>query len=289
MKWYIKVLKQYADFKGKANRKEFWLFVLINILVLTILSALLGQSDIYAARVIITLYFFATLIPSLAVTVRRLHDGGNSGWWILIGLIPVIGYVWLFILLIKGSRYEEIIDTGKAILLEQNEVNNTASVKEMKCPQCNNKVLTILGVKYSEGVSLATTIAFGAIGNIIAGKYAAKNKTTSPIQYKCDKCKNKFISPPLEASPEEILPEACKITFRRVGNFAGAWVPQMVYLNGIKIGAVKNGKMISFYTSVKSNTLFVTDQHGVAFKSYYNFEAQPGENRVIPFNRKFYD
>jgi uncharacterized membrane protein YhaH (DUF805 family) len=117
MKWYLKVLRQYADFSGRAQRKEYWMFLLFNILILlgiAIIPGLIGttiaqQSEIFAnvSGVIIILYFFAMIIPSFAVTVRRLHDVNRSGWMLLIFLIPVFGIIKLLILLCKDSNIGE--------------------------------------------------------------------------------------------------------------------------------------------------------------------------------------
>jgi hypothetical protein len=92
---------------------------------------------------------------------------------------------------------------------------------------------------------------------------------------------------PLEAAADEYLSAPCTINFERVSSFVGMAVVQIVYLNGVKIGPIKNGKTVSFATAVKYNTLYVTDQGGVAFKGNYRFEAQPGGTVNVRFNRKF--
>lgn len=108
MQWYLKVLRQYADFSGRARRTEFWMFVLFNaiaIVILTILDNLLGLSSssmgggsIYVSGGILTgIYQLAVLVPSLAVGARRLHDTGRSGWWQLIALIPLVGAIILIV------------------------------------------------------------------------------------------------------------------------------------------------------------------------------------------------
>jgi DNA-directed RNA polymerase subunit RPC12/RpoP len=157
----------------------------------------------------------------------------------------------------------------------------------LKCPYCGSSELQVVGTKGSTGKALATTIAFGAIGNLVAGANAAGDLTTSEIQYKCASCKKKFDSWPLDATPEEYLPAPCTIHFERVGSFVGMAVPQIVYLNGAKIGPVKNGQTVDFLTYLKYNTIFVTDQHGLAFKGSHRFEALPGGNIPVRFNRKF--
>lgn len=97
MNWYFKVLKQYADFNGRARRKEYWFFVLFNAIVGVILYFV-------GVGVLSTIYSIFIFIPSLAVVVRRLHDIGKSGWMILIALIPIAGGIWLLILMFTDSQ-----------------------------------------------------------------------------------------------------------------------------------------------------------------------------------------
>ena len=120
MEWYIKVLKNYANFKGRARRKEYWMFVLINfiiyiafmilIIIIEVISGVIYVSDLKIIitslmtlftvtpfSVILSLYVLAILVPSLAVSVRRLHDIGKSGWFILISLIPIVGSIILLV------------------------------------------------------------------------------------------------------------------------------------------------------------------------------------------------
>lgn len=108
MKWFIKVLKQYVDFKGRARRKEYWMFVLFYSIFLIITSILditlgIGFGDTGTGPITL-LFYLAILIPGLAVTVRRLHDVGKSGWMMLIQLIPIIGTIWLLVLLVTNSN-----------------------------------------------------------------------------------------------------------------------------------------------------------------------------------------
>jgi len=111
MNWYLKVLKQYADFSGRARRKEYWMFALFNmifIIVAMILDNVLGLTvGELPYGVLYFLYAFAVLIPGLAVSVRRLHDVGKSGWMILIALIPIIGAIWLLVLTVTDSNSGE--------------------------------------------------------------------------------------------------------------------------------------------------------------------------------------
>ncbi|MPT30741.1 DUF805 domain-containing protein [Epilithonimonas hungarica] len=103
MNWYLKVLKQYADFNGRARRMEYWMYTLFNALFLiaaTILDNILGLNFSSEIRYgfIYLIYSLFTLLPGLAVAVRRLHDVDKSGWFILIAFIPLIGAIWLLIL-----------------------------------------------------------------------------------------------------------------------------------------------------------------------------------------------
>ena len=108
MSWYLEVLKKYAVFDGRARRKEYWMFFLINIVVSVVLIAidkLIGTFSHQAGFGLLQgLYSLALLIPSIAVTVRRLHDTGRTGWWILIGLVPVVGGIILLIFMVLDSE-----------------------------------------------------------------------------------------------------------------------------------------------------------------------------------------
>ena len=101
MSWYLQALKKYAVFSGRSRRMEYWYFVLFNIIVsivLGVIDGLLGTSGSYAGAGLLSgIYGLAVLIPSLAVTVRRLHDTDRTGWWILIALVPLIGVIVLLV------------------------------------------------------------------------------------------------------------------------------------------------------------------------------------------------
>ena len=106
MSWYFKVLQKYAVFQGRAHRTEYWMYTLVNFIIaviLIILSAKTGTSADNGVSVLFIIYQLAIFIPTLAVTVRRLHDTDRSGWWILIGFVPIIGGIWLFILMILSG------------------------------------------------------------------------------------------------------------------------------------------------------------------------------------------
>jgi uncharacterized membrane protein YhaH (DUF805 family) len=108
MHWYIEVLRKYAVFGGRARRKEYWFFVLFNILISIGLGIIDGITGTYNVEVGIgllgSIYALAVLIPSIAVTVRRLHDVDRSGWWILIAFIPIIGAIVLLVFMVLDSN-----------------------------------------------------------------------------------------------------------------------------------------------------------------------------------------
>ena len=107
MNWYFHVLKKYAEFSGRARRKEYWYFFLFNSIIHFMLAVIDVITGTFNAEVNIGLlsglYSLAVFIPSLAVSVRRLHDTNRSGWWLLISLIPVIGIIGLFIFMVQDS------------------------------------------------------------------------------------------------------------------------------------------------------------------------------------------
>jgi uncharacterized membrane protein YhaH (DUF805 family) len=108
MEWYLKVLRNYVGFTGRARRKEYWMFILFNIIfaiAAMILDNALGIAieDVGYGPIYI-LYGLALFLPGLAVAVRRLHDVGKSGWFLFIALIPLIGTIWLLVLLAKDGE-----------------------------------------------------------------------------------------------------------------------------------------------------------------------------------------
>ncbi len=110
MSWYLTVLKKYAVFTGRARRKEYWLFILFNLIVELVLSSI--QWIIEAAvdidiNLLTSIYGLAVLIPSLAVSVRRLHDTNRSGFWLFIALVPLVGFIVLLVFTIQDGQHGE--------------------------------------------------------------------------------------------------------------------------------------------------------------------------------------
>ena len=108
MNWYLKVLKQYAVFSGRARRKEYWFFTLFNVLfsvVLSVVDVATGTANPASGVGLLGgLYALGVFLPSLGVSIRRLHDTDRSGWWLLIVLIPLIGAIVLLVfMLLDGT------------------------------------------------------------------------------------------------------------------------------------------------------------------------------------------
>jgi len=107
MNWYIKVLKKYAVFGGRARRKEYWMFGLFNFifsLVASLLDLAIFGRALAEFGPLSVVYALAVFVPGLAVSVRRLHDVGKSGWYLLINLIPIAGSIWFLVLTCTDSQ-----------------------------------------------------------------------------------------------------------------------------------------------------------------------------------------
>ncbi|GAA0471549.1 DUF805 domain-containing protein [Parasphingorhabdus litoris] len=125
MKWMFLPLKRYADFGGRSRRKEYWMFFLFQVIAITLITMfaiIFGNFSLDPADYLdasgtfdpsdglpsglglfvglFTIYALATFIPVLAVQVRRLHDTERSGWWVLLGIIPVINYIGFLVLIV---------------------------------------------------------------------------------------------------------------------------------------------------------------------------------------------
>ena len=104
MDWYLSVLKNYVGFTGRARRKEYWFFHLFNVLIaiaLGVLDSMLGTFNAQLGYGVLSLvYILAVIVPSLAVSFRRLHDTNRSGWWLLLAFVPLIGGLVLLVFMI---------------------------------------------------------------------------------------------------------------------------------------------------------------------------------------------
>ena len=109
MKWFIEVLtRKYATFQGRARRKEYWYFMLFYVIALIVLTVVDVVADTFNKEAEIGLFSglfaLATIVPSIAVTVRRLHDTDRSGWWVLISFVPLVGALVLLVFMVLDSQ-----------------------------------------------------------------------------------------------------------------------------------------------------------------------------------------
>lgn len=119
MEWMILPYRRYAEFQGRSRRREYWMFALFYTLVMIVLNALFGTHDavrapgtfVYGTRLVgigggvAGLFWLASLVPGLAVSVRRLHDQDRSGWLLLLWLVPLLGWFALLVLMcLEGTR-----------------------------------------------------------------------------------------------------------------------------------------------------------------------------------------
>ncbi len=103
------ITNKYAQFNGRANKTEFWQYVLVYILIsiaLSLLVSIFARVGVLRMLFMIvnTVVMLALIIPSLAVSVRRMHDIGKGGEWVLINLIPIVGFIWFIVLAVQDSE-----------------------------------------------------------------------------------------------------------------------------------------------------------------------------------------
>ena len=108
MNWFLMALKKYATFSGRSRRSEYWYFILFYLIIAIVLGIIDRAAGTMTSNgtvgVLGGLFGLAMLIPSLAVGARRLHDTGRTGWWQLIGLIPLIGIIVLIVFYVQDSH-----------------------------------------------------------------------------------------------------------------------------------------------------------------------------------------
>ncbi|MCY1672312.1 DUF805 domain-containing protein [Novosphingobium sp. SL115] len=119
MNWMILPYRRYADFAGRSRRREYWMFALFYVLVMVVLNAVFGTNEVergngafvYGSRLVGAggwiggLLWLISIVPGLAVTIRRLHDQDRSGWLLLLWLIPFLGWFAILVLMcLDGTR-----------------------------------------------------------------------------------------------------------------------------------------------------------------------------------------
>ena len=110
MEWATLPLKRYAEFTGRSRRKEYWMFVLLTIgiyLIASILDRIAGMNGTIAGVYgpITTVVGLGLLVPSIAVSIRRLHDTDRSGWWLLLGMVPIVGGIVLLVFMVLEGTH----------------------------------------------------------------------------------------------------------------------------------------------------------------------------------------
>jgi uncharacterized membrane protein YhaH (DUF805 family) len=104
--WFKKGMRNYVNFSGRARRKEFWYFALVQVgltVLAMIMDAIIFSAETGLFYIVVALGLF---LPSLAVTIRRLHDTSHSGWWFLISFIPLVGSILLLVYLVRDTTPE---------------------------------------------------------------------------------------------------------------------------------------------------------------------------------------
>ncbi|MEJ0002147.1 MAG: DUF805 domain-containing protein [bacterium] len=106
MEYYKMFWQKYSDFRSRSTRTEYWMFILCNFIVgiaIGIIEGMLRLKGPYGIGIITILYTIASIVPSIALTVRRLHDTSHSGWWALICLVPIVGWLVLLVFALTDS------------------------------------------------------------------------------------------------------------------------------------------------------------------------------------------
>lgn len=130
---FIVVLKKYSDFESSSSRKEYWMFVLFNIVFSSLASIISPKISM--------LYSLFIFIPALAVTVRRLHDVGKSGWMLLIIFIPLVGPIWLlYLLLQKGDSLNEFFANDNSYAQTEKQQEQASQEKKSCCSNIDKEV-----------------------------------------------------------------------------------------------------------------------------------------------------
>ena len=160
-----------------------------------------------------------------------------------------------------------------------------ATLIGITCPKCGSPEFKVRGLKGSSSKSIATSLLAGGIGHMVASSKSKTDYELKPIDFQCVECKKKYTTLPNIEPEEELLDEPCEITVKRPSSFVGAALKHQIFLNGVKMGVVSNGKEITFETKTKTNVVFITDPHGSPFKNDYKFTAESGGRHRIEYKK----
>jgi uncharacterized membrane protein YhaH (DUF805 family) len=297
MKWFIKVLKQYVDFSGRARRKEYWMYTLFYSIFVTVLFIIGNISGI--GMLLYYIYALGMFLPSLAVAVRRLHDTDRSGWWLLLvspyvcivpltiinlingrsspdggiaaltmlfSILGFAGCIWLIVLLAKDGQTGDN-QYGKDPKSDRVQILQTPSQDTGKATVSSGsgsmfwKIIQLL-------ISIALIIA-GASGQFVL---RGTNSSELLIVFGCIWLvydiylifNHKKVKEKLQATLDDSLAteanrmeSPCTISLRRPSNMLGAIIGARVYLNGVQYGTLKNGKTVVMQTDYAQNILAV--------------------------------
>lgn len=105
--YYVRIWKNYVKFDGRDSRKQYWMFVLANFIVCFVVGLVLGIISKELSNLVSIIYSLAILCPSIAAGIRRMHDIGKSGWFVLVELIPIAGIIiWIVLAAQPGETSE---------------------------------------------------------------------------------------------------------------------------------------------------------------------------------------
>ena len=159
------------------------------------------------------------------------------------------------------------------------ENRNELSLSHIKCPRCGSNDFIPAGFKGFAGKAFAI-LFFGLITRLFL-----KPPESGTIVFRCKNCKKQFEGSPINAEENQILEKPCLIKYTRKSSFVGAAIKHFIYLNGQKTATVGNGGTVEFSSNIKENLIFSTDVSGAAFKYYFRFIANSGDNVEIANNQ----
>ncbi len=164
MVWYFDVItKNYFNFNGRARRTEFWMFMVVHLIVIFLL--------LFLGLLPLVIYILLTIIPSVAVGIRRLHDTGKSAWWILAANVPILFVIYYYYMALEGDSGPNIYgDSPKESYMDRvinnidsNNYNKTASLGQSTFDISNFDLMKIFGNEAYIQIIIVVIIALSII------------------------------------------------------------------------------------------------------------------------------